>query len=116
VLTNTGALTAIQLERAIARRALGIKDLPAVAIEASALERLAGDYTIGNTRVKLSVEGGRLRTQTQGGPAVGLKHVGNGRFVRDDNDDVQYEFAAGTPAPSFVLRQGPNTVTATRVP
>ena len=40
VLTNTGALTAVQLERLIARRALGIKDLPAVPIAASALERL----------------------------------------------------------------------------
>ena len=37
VLTDTGALTAVTLERQIARRALGIKDLPAVAIDASAL-------------------------------------------------------------------------------
>ena len=116
VLTNTGALTAVQLERLIARRALGIKDLPAVAIDASALERLVGEYQIGNARLKVFVEGGRLRAQPPGGAAFGLKHVGNGRFVRDDNDDVQFEFAAGTPAPSFVRRQGSNTTTATRVP
>jgi hypothetical protein len=36
--------------------------------------------------------------------------------VRDDNDDIQFEFAAGTPAPSFVRRQGANAITATRLP
>jgi CubicO group peptidase (beta-lactamase class C family) len=117
VLTNTGALTAVQLERLIARRALGIKDLPAVPIQAAALERLIGDYTIGNTRLKVLVEGGRLRMQPTQGQAFGLKHVGGGgSFVRDDNDDIQFEFAAGTPAPSFVRRQGGNTTTATRIP
>ena len=116
VLTNTGALTAIQLERLIARRALGIKDLPAVPIAASELARFVGEYAIGNARLKLFVEGGRLRAQPTGGAAFGLKHVGNGRFVRDDNDDVQLDFAAGTPAPSFVRRQGSSTTTATRVP
>jgi hypothetical protein len=116
VLTNTGALTAVQLERLIARRALGIKDKPAVAIDAASLQRLAGDYMIGTTRLKMLVEGGRLRAEPAGGPAFGLKHVGNGRFVRDDNDDVEFEFAAGTPAPSFVRRQGGNVTTAARVP
>jgi hypothetical protein len=115
VLTNTGALAAVQLERLIARRALGIKDVPAVPIDASALERLVGEYEIGTTRIKVFVEGGRLRAQPTGAPAFGFKHIGGGRFVRDDNDDVQYEFAAGSPAPSFVRRQGANTTTATRV-
>ena len=116
VLTNTGAPTAVQLERLIARRALGIKDLPAVPIDALALQRLVGDYALGNTPVKVFVENGRLRVQQQGNPAFGLKHVGNGRFVRDDNDDVQFEFAAGTPAPNVVRRQGGTVATATRVP
>src|SRR6478672_7842825 len=116
VLTNTGALTAVQLERLIARRALGIKDLPAVPIDASALGRLVGEYQMGSARVRVFVEGGRLRAQAAEAPAFGLKHVGGGRFVRDDNDDVQYEFAAGNPAPSFVRRQGGNETTATRVP
>jgi hypothetical protein len=116
VLTNTGALTAVQLERLIARRALGIKDLPAVPIEASALQRLVGEYAVGNVRVRIFVENGGLRAQQGPAPAFGLKHVGNGRFVRDDNDDVQFEFAAGAPAPSFSFRQGGNVTTATRVP
>ncbi|MEW5917679.1 MAG: serine hydrolase domain-containing protein, partial [Gemmatimonadota bacterium] len=98
VLTNTGALTAVQLERMIARRALGIKELPAVPIAASALERMVGEYAIGNQRLRVSVEGGRLRLQQ--GPAVfGLKHLGGERFVPDDNDDLVFEFAAGAPAP-----------------
>jgi hypothetical protein len=62
------------------------------------------------------VENGRLRVQQQGNPAFGLKHVGGGRFVRDDNDDVQFEFPAGTPAPSIVRHQGGIETTATRVP
>ena len=80
------------------------------------LERLVGEYAIGTTRVWIFAENGRLRAQPPGAPAFGLKHVGGGRFVRDDNDDVQYEFAAGTPAPSFVRRQGGTATTATRVP
>jgi hypothetical protein len=116
VLTNTGALAAVQLERLIARRALGVKDIPAVPIDAAALERFAGEYTVRNTRLKMFVDGGRLKAQPPQGPALSLKHIGNGRFVLDDNDDVQFEFAAGTPAPSFVQRQGGNVITATRVP
>ena len=116
VLTNTGALTAVQLERLIARRALGIKDLPAVPIAASALERLVGEYAVGSTPVRVFVENGRLRVQQQGNPAFGLKHVGGERFVRDDNDDVQFEFPAGAPAPSMVRHQSGMVTTATRVP
>ena len=116
VLTNTGALAAVQIERAIARRALGVKDLPAVAIDASALQRLVGEYQVEDVRVRVFVEGGRLRVQLPGGPAFGLKHVGGGRFVREDDDDEQYEFAAGTPAPSLVRRDGEDEMTATRVP
>jgi D-alanyl-D-alanine carboxypeptidase len=116
VLTNTGASAAVQLERLVARRALGIKDLPAVPIDAAALQRLVGEYATGNTRVRVFVEAGRLRVQQQGNPAFGLKHVGGGRFVRDDNDDVQFEFPAGTPAPSIVRHQGGTVTTATRVP
>jgi D-alanyl-D-alanine carboxypeptidase len=116
VLTNTGALTAIQVERLVARRALGIKDLPAVPIDASALERLVGGYAVGSTRVRVFVENGRLRVQQQGNPAFGVKHVGGERFVRDDNDDVQFEFPAGTPAQSIVRHQSGTVTTATRVP
>jgi len=116
VLTNVEGMVAPQLERLVARRTLGIKDLPAVAIEASALERLAGEYTMGRGKVKVSVEKGRLTMQAGPQPAFALKHVGNGRFVMDDNDDVQFDFAAGTPAPSFTRTQGGNAVTATRVP
>ena len=62
------------------------------------------------------VEGGRLRLQIPGLPPFGLKHVGGGRFVSADNDDEHYEFAAGTPAPSLVRREGGDEMTATRVP
>lgn len=116
VLTNTSALTAIELERLIARRALGVKDIPAVPIDESALQRLVGEYGAGNGRLRVFVDGGRLRAQSAGAPAFVLRHVGSGRFVRDDNDDVQFEFAAGTPAPSVVRRVGANATTLARVP
>ncbi len=116
VLTNTSALTAIELERLVARRALGITDIPAVAIEASALQRFVGQYQLGNARLRVFTENGTLRAQAPGGPPFALRHVGNGRFVRDDNDDMQFEFAAGTPAPSLMRRQGDNSTTALRVP
>ena len=116
VLTNVEGNVAPTLERLVARRALGIADLPAVPIDAAALARFAGAYAAGETRVRVSVEGGRLTVKAGPAPALGLKHIGNGRFVRADNDDIQFEFAAGTPAPSFVRRQGGNTVTAMRVP
>ena len=119
VLTNTGGPAAPQLERLVARRALGVQDFPVVAIAAAELERLVGEYLIGTTRLKLFVENGRLRAQPVGAPgtaAFGMRHIGGGRFVREDNDDVQYEFAAGTPAPSFVRSVGGTLTTATRVP
>lgn len=116
VLTNVGGMVAPQLERVVARRALGIKDLAAVPIDAAALERFVGAYTLGPARLRVFVEKGRLNMQAGEAPPYALKHVGNGRFVREDNDDVQFEFAAGTPAPSFVRRQGANAVTATRAP
>lgn len=116
VLTNTEGPAATQLERLIARRALGVRDLPAVPIDAAALERLAGEYMVGNARLRVFAENGRLRLQPPAGPPFELRHVGGGRFVRSDDDDVAFEFAAGTPAPSFTRRQGGDVATATRVP
>lgn len=115
VLTNVGGPVGPQLQRLIARRAPGIKDLPTVPIDAAGLARVAGEYAIGNVRRRVFVENGGLRMQSGAAPAFGLKQVGNGRFVRDDNDDLQFDFAAGTPAPSLVRRQGANTTTATRI-
>lgn len=116
VLTNVGGLVAPPLERVVARRALGIKDLAAVPIDPAALERFVGAYSLGPARLRVFVDKGRLNMQAGEAPPYALKHIGNGRFVRDDNDDVQFDFAEGRPAPSFVRRQGSNTVTATRVP
>lgn len=116
VLTNVEGNVAPALERLIARRALGIADLPAVPIDAAALARLAGQYEADGTRVRVSVAEGRLMLQIGPGPAIALKHVGNGRFVQSDNDDISYEFATGSPAPSLTRRAGGSTVTATRVP
>lgn len=116
VLTNVEGNVAPPLERQIARRALGIKELAAVPIDAAALARFTGEYAVGSTRMRVSVAQGRLMLQVGAGPGIALKHVGNGRFVDGDNDDIRFEFAAGSPSPSFVRHQGANAITATRVP
>lgn len=116
VLTNVEGNVAPPLERQIARRALGIKELAAVPIDGAALARFTGEYAVGSTRMRVSVAQGRLMLQVGAGPGTALKHIGNGRFVDGDNDDIRFEFAAGTPSPSFVRHQGANAITATRVP
>lgn len=113
VLTNTGAPTAPQLEKLIARRALGVTDYPSVPIAATELERLAGEYAIGPNRLRFVVDSGRLRA-----PAFGfsLRYIGNGRFIREGDDEVMYEFAAGTPSPSYVRTISGVKATGIRVP
>ena len=109
VLTNTGGPTAPTVERFVARRALGIASPRPVPVDAATLGRVAGEYLIGTNRLRVFAENGRVRAQPVGAPAIAtfnLKHIGNGRFVREDNEDVQYEFTAGSPAPSFVRRVG----------
>lgn len=113
VLTNTGSPAAIQLEKLIARRALGVTDYPVVPIAAAELERLAGEYAIGPNRLRFVVDSGRLRAPDFG---FSLQYIGNGRFIREGDDDVTYEFAPGTPAPSYVRTIRGVKATGIRVP
>ena len=113
VLTNTGAPTAPRLEKLIARRALGVTDYPAVPIAAAELERLAGEYAIGPNRLRFVVDSGRLRAPQFG---FSLRYIGDGRFIREGDDDVTYEFAPGTPAPSYVRTINGVKATGIRVP
>jgi D-alanyl-D-alanine carboxypeptidase len=113
VLTNTGAPTAVQLERLVARRALGVTDYPAVPIAAAELERLAGEYAIGPNKLKFVVDSGRLRAPQFG---FSLRYIGEGKFIREDNDDVVYEFAPGTPSPSYLRTISGVKATGLRVP
>jgi CubicO group peptidase (beta-lactamase class C family) len=117
VLTNVGNATAPQLERVIATRALAIPDTAAAPLGAADLARYAGTYALPRLRIRMFADSGRLSSQGEGQGVVRLKHLGGGRFVAEDNDNLRVEFPAeGTPAPSFVLRQGGNVTTATRVP
>lgn len=113
VLTNTGTPTASHLEKLIARRALGVADYPVVPIAAEELQRLAGEYAIGRNRLRFVVDGGRLRAPDFG---FSLLYIGGGRFIRDGDDDVVYEFAPGTPAPSYLRTIRGVTATGIRVP
>jgi hypothetical protein len=61
-------------------------------------------------------ENGRLNTQGEGQGVMHLKHLGGGKFVAEENDDIRVEFPAGTPAPSVVIRQNGGATTAPRVP
>jgi D-alanyl-D-alanine carboxypeptidase len=113
VLTNTGAPTAPRLEKLIARRALGVTDYPVMPIAAAELQRLAGEYAIGPNRLRFVVDSGRLRAPDFG---FSLQYIGGGRFIREGDDDVVYEFAPGTPAPSYVRTIRGVKATGIRVP
>ena len=56
VLTNTGSPAAIQLERLVARRALGVPSPATVAIDAAGLARVAGEYVMAGMRLRLVAE------------------------------------------------------------
>ena len=117
VLTNVGNTTATQIEKLIATRALGIPDTAAVPLSATELARYEGTYQLPRLRVKMFAENGRRSSQGEGQGVIHLKHLGGGRFVAEDNDDIRIEFpAAGAPAPNVVIRQAGTATTAPRVP
>jgi len=116
VLTNTGSPAAPMIEKLVARRALAIPDIPTVAVDQATLDRIAGTYTIGTTRNQMFAENGSLRVRAANGAVFALRYVGGNRFLRVGDDDAQYEFMAGNPAPGFVRRIGTNEMTGTRVP
>ncbi|MDQ6829000.1 MAG: beta-lactamase family protein [Gemmatimonadota bacterium] len=120
VLTNIEGPTAPNLERAIAKRALGIpdnviKDLP---IPTAELARVAGTYAMGPLMIRIFADGATLKSQAQG-PGQGafrLKYQGGNFYVADFDPEVTAEFAAGNPAPSFTLDQRGNKGQAIRKP
>jgi len=117
VLTNVGNATAPQLEKVIAARALGIPDTAAAPLSAADLARYEGTYQLPRLKIRVFAENGRLSSQGEGQGVMHFKHLGGGKFVAEENDDIRVEFpAAGTPAPNFVLHQGGETTTANRVP
>jgi CubicO group peptidase (beta-lactamase class C family) len=117
VLTNVQNGTAPQLEKLIATRALGIPDTAAAPLSAADLARYVGTYQLPGPKIRMFAENGRLNTQGEGQRVLHLKHLGGGRFVAEEDDDIRVEFpATGTPAPSVVIRQGGGVTTAPRVP
>jgi len=117
VLTNVGARTAIDLEKLVAARAIGIPDTAAVPLTAAALARYEGTYQLPRLKVRMFAENGRLNSQGEGQGVMHLKHLGGGKFVAEENDGIRVEFPAeGTPAPSVVIVQGGSPTTAARVP
>jgi D-alanyl-D-alanine carboxypeptidase len=117
VLTNVASATAPQLEKVIATRALGIPDTAAVPLAAADLARYEGTYQLPRLKVRMFADHGRLNSQGEGQGVIHLKHLGGGRFVAEETDDIRVEFpAAGIPAPNVVIRQGGTATTATRVP
>jgi len=117
VLTNTEGPTAPALQRLIAKRALGIYPPPTVPLAPADAARYAGNYKLGQVPVRIYVENGQLRAQPQGQRVGRMRHLGNGRFVDEDDDNVVLQFPAeGNPTPSFVLEQNGNKTTVTREP
>jgi CubicO group peptidase (beta-lactamase class C family) len=117
VLTNVASATAPQLEKVIATRALGIPDTAGAPLSAADLARYEGTYQLPRLKVRMFADHGRLSSQGEGQGVIHLKHLGGGKFVAEEDDDIRVEFPAGTtPAPSVVIRQGGTTTTAPRVP
>ena len=117
VLTNVANATAPQLEKLIAARALGIPDTAAAPLSAADLKRYEGTYQLPRLKVRMFADHGQLSSQGEGQGVIHLKHLGGGRFVAEESDDIRVEFpTAGMPAPSVVIRQNGGATTATRVP
>ena len=94
VLSNTESGLPDQLEKRIARRALGIRepivnDLPISAAETS---RFVGEYLLSAQTVTVKAEGGKLVLLLPDGERAVLKHQGDGVFVRADNTDFKLRF------------------------
>jgi CubicO group peptidase (beta-lactamase class C family) len=85
-----------QIERALARAALGIevRDLP---LRAEDIARYEGAYTLqsGARTFELRVfgEGGQLKAQVGEGSVIRLRYQGDQRFVADGDDDIALTFA-----------------------
>ena len=86
-------------------------------LSAADLARYVGTYQLPGLKVRMFAENGRLNSQGEGQGVLHLKHLGGGRFVAEEDDDIRLEFpATGTPAPSVIIRQGGRMTTAPRVP
>jgi hypothetical protein len=80
---------------------------------------IAGTYAFGpepTEQLVVAPGKGGASIQRQGAPPRNLVHVGGRVFHPSGVEAVRIRFAAGEPAPSVTIEDGPAVVTATRVP
>jgi D-alanyl-D-alanine carboxypeptidase len=110
VLVNRGDVRAEAIERAIARRVIGVPEQNRTpqALTAGERQRVTGTYNIGVFDVRVVDRDGRLWVEMpRPGPTVRLRHIGDGRFVDDsDVDATSLRFSGEQPAQQLRLYMG----------
>lgn len=107
VLANRGDVRTEAVERAIARRLLGLPP-PALQerpLDAAGRRRFAGTYDIGPFEVQIVERAGRLWLESpRPGPTTALRHLGDGEFAGADEPDAYRVTFTGTDGPARELR------------
>lgn len=107
VLANRGDVRTESVERAVARRLLGLRS-PTLAertLDAAGRRRFAGTYDIGPLEVQIVERAGRLWLESpRPGPTTALRHLGDGEFAGVDEPDAYRVTFTGTDGPARELR------------
>ena len=110
VLVNRGDVRTESIERAIARRIIGVPEQNRTAqqLTPEQRQRVIGTYDIGIRQVRVFDRDGQLWFEMpQPGPSFRLRHIGGGRFVDDEDVDASgLRFSDGDPAQSMVFYMG----------
>ena len=110
VLTNRGDVRTEAIERAVARRVIGVPEQNRTPQEITAdlRQRVIGTYDIGIRHVRVFERDGALHFEMpQPGPSFRMRHIGGGRFVDDTDIDASgLEFSDGNPAQRMVFYMG----------
>jgi CubicO group peptidase (beta-lactamase class C family) len=111
VLVNRGDVRTEAIERALARRVIGIPDPDRARqpLAAEQRQRVLGTYDIGPFDVRVVDRDGQLRFEMpRPGPTFQMRHIGGGRFVDDSDVDANaLRFAEGSgPAQEIVFYMG----------
>lgn len=118
VLANTDGARPSRLTRQIARVALGLPEpeIKALPLGPEEARRYIGEYDLGELRIRVFEEGGRLRAQPTGRPILDLLYQGEHEFIVEQDPEIRIVFeVSGTQAVGLVLHQGGARVQAKRV-
>ena len=110
VLANRGDVRTEAIERAVARRVIGVPEQNRTPQQVPGVlrQRVVGTYDIGIRHVRVFDRDGQLWFEMpQPGPSFRLRHIGGSRFVDDSDVDASaIRFGDGDPAPNMVFYMG----------